>query len=189
VGFLDFFSSSGTDEEKLCDLVRNGQMFATISFNSILDEFPELDKRANQINVDDYDYLYTVAWVFCGTLLIGRDYVDGLPKHLQNIPFDRQRHNITPSNDSNLKSVGDVLERRWERWFDQGIGGYNDLTKFVENGLRRVQVHEQTPAARDFLIGQWFLWNLFGEKPDWASIGLTQTLGGVIMRGATSTLE
>jgi len=189
VGLLNLISEASTDEEKLNDLVRNGQMIATVSLKSMLEKFPELNERADQIDVDDYDYLYTIAWVYCGVLLIERNYKDGLPKRLLNIPFDKQLHKATLSNDPNLKPVEDALERRWERWFDQGIDGYNDLAKFMDIGFEGLESKEQIPGARDFILGQWFLWNLFGERPNWASIKLTQTIGGIIMRGAVSTLE
>ena len=58
--------------EQLRGIVKTSSLFATVSLNSLLDRLPELEARAEKINIQDYDFLFMVGWVYSGIMWISR---------------------------------------------------------------------------------------------------------------------
>ena len=170
----------------LKDLVKSSSLFATVSFNSLIDKLPELESRANKINTEDYDFLFMVGWVYSGILWIGRTHDDGLPQDVVDIVFDPSILKQGGTQDPLLTAVHDQIDNRHNRWVFAGRDALNDLTKFVDMGINLKGDYNDKLLC--FIIGQWFLWNLFSERPEWASTQTCAVVGSMLYKGAISTL-
>jgi hypothetical protein len=173
--------------EQLRGIVKTSSLFATVSLNSLLDRLPELEARAEKINIQDYDFLFMVGWVYSGIMWISRGHTGGLPEEVLDAVYDPSILKRDEANNPHLKAVHDVIDARHNRWFTAGKHAITDLTQFVNRGLDAIKNNEDNHYC--FAIGQWFLWNLFQEKPEWASIQTCTLIGSSMFRGAISTLE
>lgn len=175
------------ETEQLRGIVKSSSLFATVSFNSLLDSLPEFEARAEKINTQDYDFLFMVGWVYSGILWINRARTVGLPDEALEALYDPSILKRDEAINPHLKAVHDVIDARHNRWFSDGKHALADLTQFVNRGIDAIKNNDDNLYC--FAIGQWFLWNLFQEKPEWASIQTCTQIGSSMFTGAISTLE
>ncbi|MBT7091980.1 MAG: hypothetical protein HN936_01955 [Bacteroidetes bacterium] len=172
--------------EALIGLVEFSSLLATISFDGLVKKLPEFEDRVNQIDISYYDFLYMTGCIYSGLLHLKMKFRTDLPVDLLNTVFDPEIISPDRNKSHQYGTVSEAIDARYDRWFADGNRAVDDLEVFIDRS--KMDVDKMEDNVYTFLIGRWFLWNLFGKEPTWASIETCSIIGGSMFFGGVKIL-